>query len=229
MRNFFKILYFCLTIVLLFGITQSKTFAVTGPENPFSFSAVSGAQPGTVTITWYDDRSANSYNLLYGTDPNHYTYGVVGLPDTQNVSNSFTINYLNPGQWYYFTLIGITGSTPEYTGPVAVQVPTSVNESTAVITNHLPEYGFTALAGATPGTVTLSWTDNDSADKYDIVYGKTPDSLVYGVENVSFTHNSDNSYTVGALQVGQTYYFSLVAERNGSIILWSTPVSATAE
>ena len=225
---FSKLFGFGFVIVSLLGFTVTPTFALTGPENPFSFSAQSAQQPGSVTITWYDDKSANQYNLLYGTDPSHYSYGVVALPDIQNTSNTFTVNYLTPGQTYYFTLIGITNASPEYAGPVAAEA-TPPNGISQMITNHLPEYGFTAQTGTTPGTINLSWTDNDSADKYDIVYGKTPQSLIYGVEDIPNTHNSDNSYTVGALQEGQEYYFSLVAEKNGSVILWSNPVSAFAQ
>jgi len=226
MKNLLKI-FSCLVVLLLFSVVPTKTFALTGPENPYSFSAVSGEQSGSVTIRWYDDSSAKQYNLLYGTDPSHYSFGVVKLPDAQNTSNTFTVNYLTPGQTYYFTLIGITATTPQYAGPVAA-LATSQNETVQSVTNHLPEYGFTAQTGGAPGTVLLSWTDNDTADKYDIVYGKTPDSLVYGLENMPSTHNADNSYTVGALEEGQVYYFSLIAERNGSIVLWSNPVSAIA-
>jgi hypothetical protein len=226
MKNLLKI-FCCLVIFLTLSFVPTKTLALTGPENPYSFSATSGAQSGSVTITWYDDSSAKQYNLLYGTDPSHYSFGVVKLPDVQNTANTFTVNYLTPGQTYYFTLIGITATTPQYAGPVAA-VATAQNVSTQTVTNHLPEYGFTAQTGGTTGTVVLNWTDNDSADKYDIVYGKTPSSLVYGLEDMPSTHNTDNSYTVGALQAGQPYYFSLVAERNGSIVLWSNPVRAVA-
>lgn len=227
MKQFIKFAGIIPVFLVFLVVMSAKSYALTGPEEPYSFSAASGVQPGTITIRWYDDRSAKQYNLFYGTNPSNYSYGVVDLPDSQNTSNTFTINYLTPGQTYYVSLIGITGSVPIVAGPVAAQA-TSSNPVAQPITNHLPEYGFTAQAGSTPGTVLLSWTDNDSADKYDIVYGKAPDSLVYGVENVPFTHNAQNFYSIGALQPGQTYYFSLVAERNSSIVLWSDPVSAAA-
>lgn len=215
----------CIGFVLFFlsGIVSTKAFALTGPEDPYSFSAVSGNTAGSVTITWYDDRTAKQYNLLYGTDPSHYNYGMVNLPDAANTSNSFTVNYLTPGTTYYFTLIGVGGSD---SGPVAAQATST--QQTSIITSHLPEYGFTAQTGTTPGTVQLNWTDNGSAQKYDIVYGKTPGSYIYGVENVPFNPNMDNEFTIGALQSGTPYYFELVSERNGSIILWSNPVTATA-
>jgi hypothetical protein len=227
MKNFLKFAGIIPVVFLFLGITSVKTYALTGPENPFSFSAAPGVQTGTVTIRWYDDRTAKQYNLFYGTNPSNYSYGVVDLPDSQNTSNTFTINYLQPGVTYYVSLVGITGTVPIVSGPVAAEA-TSANPMTQTVTNHLPEFGLTAQAGSTPGTVLLSWTDNESADKYDIVYGKTPGSLVYGVENVPFTHNAQNYYTIGALQPGQPYYFSLVAERNSSIVLWSDPVSADA-
>lgn len=224
MKHFSKILFVCLISFSLFGFIPMKAFAVTGPQDPYSFSAVPGENPGTVTIRWYDDRTATQYNLLYGTDPSHYNFGAVNLPDAANTTNSFTINYLTPGVTYYFSLIGVGGTV---SGPLAAQA-TPVNQKT-VITNHLPEYGFTAQTGATPGTVQLNWTDNGSAQKYDLVYGTTPRSYIYGVENVPFNPNMDNSFTIGALTSDTTYYFELVSERNGSIVLWSNPVSAVSK
>jgi hypothetical protein len=224
MKYFVKIFYICLITFSLFGFISPKVFALTGPEDPYSFSAVPGENPGTVTIRWYDDRTATQYNLLYGTDPSHYNYGAVNLPDAANTTNSFTINYLTSGTTYYFSLIGVGGST---SGPVAAEA-TPLNQ-TPMITGHLPEYGFTAQTGTTPGTVQLSWTDNGSAQKYDVVYGTTPGSYIYGVENVPFNPNMDNSFSIGALSSGTTYYFELVSERNGSIVLWSNPVSALAK
>lgn len=223
MRYINKALRIGFVLFFLSGIVSTKAFALTGPEDPYSFSAVSGNTAGSVTITWYDDRTAKQYNLLYGTDPSHYNYGMVNLPDAANTSNSFTVNYLTPGTTYYFTLIGVGGSD---SGPVAAQATST--QQTSIITSHLPEYGFTAQTGMTPGTVQLNWTDNGSAQKYDIVYGKTPGSYIYGVENVPFNPNMDNEFTIGALQSGTPYYFELVSERNGSIILWSNPVTATA-
>jgi Fibronectin type III domain len=224
MKRFLPAVSFVL--VLFIVILPSKALALTGPEDPYSFSATSGSAPGTVTIRWYDDQTADQYNLLYGTDPSHYNYGVVKLPDAANTTNTFTINYLTPGQTYYFTLIGMKGTSPNYSGPVAA-VATAQNASPQ-ITSHLPEYGFSAVTGSAPGTVQLSWTDNGSAEKYDIVYGATPQANQYGAENIPFNPNMNNSYTVGALASGETYYFSLVAEKNGSIVLWSSPIRAVA-
>jgi len=224
MKYFTKIFYVCVISVFLFGFVSVKAFALTGPENPYSFSAVPGENPGSVTIRWYDDRTATQYNLLYGTNPGHYNYGAVNLPDAANTTNSFTVNYLAPGVTYYFSLIGVGGSV---SGPVAAEA-TPVNQK-PVITSHLDEYGFTAQTGTAPGTIQLSWTDNGSAQKYDIVYGTTPGSYIYGVENVPYNANMYNTFTIGALAANTRYYFELVAERNGSIVLWTNPVSALAE
>lgn len=228
MNHFFKIIsnFFIISLVLYF--VPLKALALSGPEDPYSFSAVSGQQSGSVTIRWYDDGNAKQYNLFYGTDPSHYAYGVVDLPDAANTSNAFTINYLTPGVTYYFSLVGLTAAGATTSGPVAAEA-TTANQTTNIVTNHLPEYGFTAQTGTTPGTILLTWTDNASAEKYDIVYGTSPNSLPYGVENIPFNPNMDNAFPVGALQSGTRYYFSLVAEKNGSIILWSNPVSAIAK
>jgi hypothetical protein len=215
--------------LILFLVTVSLTLpsralALTGPEDPYSFSAVPGSTAGSVTIAWYDDRTARQYNLLYGTDPSHYNFGEVNLPDAANTSNTFTVNYLTPGVTYYFSLIGVGGSV---SGPVASEA--TPDNPSSVVPNHLPEYGFTALTGSAAGTVQLNWTDNGSAEKYDIVYGTTPGSYIYGVENVPFNPNMNNSFEIGSLKSGTPYYFELVAEKNGSIILWSSPVNAVAK
>ncbi len=225
MKIFAKVFSICLIATVFSVVSSPKVFALSGPEQPYSFSAVSGNTPGSVTIRWYDDRTATQYNLLYGTDPSHYNFGAVNLPDAANTSNSFTVNYLTPGVTYYFSLIGVGGSVA---GPVAAEA-TPVNQTTQTITNHLPEYGFTAQTGSAPGTVQLSWTDNGSAQRYDIVYGKTPGLYIYGVQNVPYNANMDNSFPIGALASGTRYYFELVAERNGSVVLWSNPVSAVAK
>lgn len=225
MKYLSKFFCFCLVIGLFSSILSIKALAVTGPQDPYSFSAVSGNQPGSVTLTWYDDRTASQYNLLYGTDPSHYNFGEVNLPDAANTSNTFTVNYLTPGLTYYFSLIGVGGTV---SGPLAAQA-TPTGQTAPVISNHLAQYGFTAATGTVPGTVQLYWTDNGSAQKYDIVYGPTPGTYPYGVENVPFNPNMDNAFTIGALQSGTTYYFELVAEKNGSIVLWSHPVSALAK
>src|ERR1700744_5925711 len=138
MKIFAKFFCVCLIVTLFSAVFSPKVFALSGPEQPYSFSAVSGNTPGSVTIHWYDDRTATQYNLLYGTDPSHYNYGMVNLPDAANTSNSFTVNYLTPGTTYYFTLIGVGGSP---SGPVAAEA-TSTQQP--IITSHLPEYGFTA-------------------------------------------------------------------------------------
>jgi len=225
MKIFAKLFCVCLIIAFSTSLLSAKVFALSGPEQPYSFSAVSGTTPGSVTIRWYDDKTATQYNLLYGTDPSHYNFGAVNLPDAANTSNSFTVNYLTPGVTYYFSLIGVGGSV---SGPVAAEA-TPANQTTQTITNHLPEYGFTALPGTAPDTIQLGWTDNGSAQKYDIVYGTTPGSYIYGVQNVPFNPNMYNSFSIGALASGTRYYFELVAERNGSVVLWSNPVSALAK
>src|SRR5271155_803700 len=77
MKYLYKILCICFFVSLLSSFGSLKAFALTGPVDPYSFSAAPGKNPGTVTINWYDDKTAQQYNLLYGTDPSHYSFGAV--------------------------------------------------------------------------------------------------------------------------------------------------------
>ena len=228
-------LFYCVLSVIILGI--ASTYYVhayaSGPVNPYSFSAVPGKQPGSITLSWFDDPHPNQFNLLYGTMPNANTYGVIAIPNTPVQPNNYTVNYLNPGQTYYFNLIGVTGNTTSESGPVSAQAATMTN-STGTVSNPSSTsggslYGLSVSNGSKQATVNVTWTDNATAGRYDIVYGTTPGQYIYGAENVHFIPNQTNTYTVGDLNIGTTYYFSLVAERNGYVIIWSNPVSITVQ
>jgi hypothetical protein len=221
------------TIVFGIFLSYASSAFANGPVNPYSFSAIPGKQSGSVTLSWFDDPKPNQFNLLYGTNPNSNAYGVVNLPVLPVQPNTFTVNLLNPGQTYYFTLVGVTGNTTSQSGPVSAQATTMTN-FTGTVTNPQAStggnlFGFTVTNSPTPGTVDVTWTDNATAGRYDIVYGTTPGQYVYGVENVHFTPNATNTYPIGDLKVGTTYYFALVAERNGYVIVWTNPQSINVE
>lgn len=226
-----------LVLVLLFSFGVAYSLADTsGPTNPYSFSAVPGGQPGTVTVSWYDDQTAQQYNLLYGTAANKYAYGVINMADTPRSSNSFTVGALTPGQTYYFTLLGIQYGTTYQSGPVVAQATSAGTRSTVQHSSSVSpsvvssdsEYNLRAQTGSSTGTVTLIWNDNATANHYHIVYGTAPGQYVYGVQNVPFTPLNASAYTIGALQSGRRYYFALVAVRDQSVIAWTAPVSAIA-
>lgn len=223
---------FILTMTAFLNIGKtSPAFAETSRLiEPYSFSATPGTQAGTVKITWYDDGSAKTYNLLYGTDINHFTFGVVDMAHGANRANEFTVGYLIPGQTYYFKLIGIRGGEDTESGPIIAQAAS--NTSLAIKStyyssskNYEMPYLFAINYGNSSGTVNITWFDDDTANKYDIVYGLSPGNYVYGLQNMPYRENLSNTFTIGALSPGRNYYFALVAERNNSIVSWSQPLS----
>jgi hypothetical protein len=232
--SFNKILGISLTALLFLSFGVSLSLAETsGPVKPYSFSAVPGKQPGTVDIHWYDDETAQQYNLLYGTANNKTAYGVINMADIKNSANSFTVGALNPGQVYYFTLLGIQYGTTYQSGPVSARAASAVTQTQNTMTTSsvaavASEYNFRAQAGDSAGTVKLFWTDNATANHYHVVYGTTPGVYLYGVQDAPFTPLNTSAYTIGALQSGRTYYFALVAVRDHSVVAWTAPVVAVA-
>lgn len=114
-----------LMLFTIFGFVSKPAFAQTaitnGPTSPFSFQAMPGKMPGTIDIAWFDDGRPGRFDLVYGTDPNHYTFGVIGLPDMKNQTNTFTVGALTPGTTYFFSLMGQTGGNPFISGPISAR------------------------------------------------------------------------------------------------------------
>lgn len=219
------------TTFLTLGIIFSSVKA-TGPVEPFSFSVKSGTEKGTVKVTWYDDNSVHGYNLLYGTNINHFNYGVVNMAHGKYQVNEFTVGYLTPGQNYYFKLIGLNGGQDIDSDPLLARA--ALNNNTTVqptyysaSKNYLMPYLFALNYGAGSGSVTITWFANESANKYDIVYGTSPGHYQFGWQDMAYRQNLSNTFTVGALTPGTTYYFSLVAERNNTVVSWTDPLSIT--
>ncbi len=233
-RSLLTFLIIFLTSIVFLAIGKAAVFAFTGgPVNPYSFSATPGRQVGTVSLTWYDDGNENQFNLLYGTNPSNFQFGEVALPDIHNSTNTFTVGYLTPGTTYYFSLIGINGGSTYSSGPVMAVASTgnssSLSASQSLLnslnTQSTIPYDF-RVGQTAPGTVTLIWTDNQTANRYDIVYGTTPGNYVYGAQNVPFTPNNASVYSIGYLQPNTIYYFALVAEKDGNVVEWTNPVAA---
>jgi hypothetical protein len=77
----------------------------TGANNSFFFSVTKGPISGTVNVNWYDNGTANKYDIVYGTSPYNSQYGVNGVYYKKNVDNTFTVSALAPGKTYYFSLV----------------------------------------------------------------------------------------------------------------------------
>ncbi len=204
-----------------------------GPVQPFSFQAGAGATPGTVNLQWADPTGlANNYALVYGTTAGSYSYGALNIPEGLSGVTTFTVGSLQPGQQYFFGLVGLNGSQfVANSGPVsATATGGTVAASGAVgpVTVTTP-FGFKAVTGGSTGTVNLAWVDSLSlANRYSIMYGPSSGNYIYGVPSIAETPGV-NTFTVGALNSGATYFFRLVAWNGSSWVFTSVEVSATAK
>ena len=212
---------------LVFAVTKTPAVISSGPVNPFSFSASPGVEPGNIEVVWYDDgKLTRTYNLYYGLAPESYLYSVPNIAHNSGEVNKFTVGALTPNTTYYFRLDVISGGTYLTSGPIKATASRTKslnkNHSISTVTGD-NTFFFSVTKGPKPGTVNVNWYDNGTANKYDIVYGPGPYQNLYGVNGMYYKKKVDNSFTVGALTPGKTYYFSLVAERDNKVIFWSAP------
>lgn len=91
-----------------------------------------------------------------------------------------------------------------------------------------PNLFFRAMTGSNPGSVYLDWVDTDQSDKYSLLYGTAPGTYQYGVRDIREQANGVNTFTVGYLNPGQTYYFKITAFKNGHVVASSGPLMAQA-
>lgn len=238
------------------SLPSSAKAATAGPVDLQQLKAVQGPSAGQVTLWWIPYyASTTAYNVVYGTQSKNYQYSALNVPSIGvGVPQSLTINLLNPGQTYYFALMPIMNGTP--TGMTTMEVAMTAMGGTVTTTSSAAPvasvgqvggspiyiangansnlfsdphpFNFSAVTGNTSGTVNLSWIDKyNVANKYDIMYGTTPGVYLYGAWGLAETPGI-NTFTVGLLQPGVTYYFALVSEQGGQTLTISSPRVAVA-
>lgn len=218
----------------------------SGPVGDFSFRAASGITAGTIDLMWIDNGTASQYDLVYGTTPGQYTFGVQSIQQVSDQTMKFTVGALTPGVTYYFVLYAKQGNQFVSTSPLVsaratggtvalasntaspVAPAPAVQPVPAVSSGPVSDYSFSASTGMTSETVDLTWMDKETASKYDLVYGTEPGKYLYGVQNIQEIPGGVMKFTVGALTPGKRYYFALVAENNGSTVLTTSAVSAVS-
>ncbi len=226
---------FIFFLLCLFPVTW--VYAVSaGPVEPYDLTAVAGATSGSIQVTWKDTGgNGDYYNILYGTTPDSSAYGVVHITRLPDQINQFTIQDLSTGQTYFIKLFGVqNGGAMVESGPVVAQAAitnTTANAPTyySASKNFEMPYLFALAYGKTPHTIDVNWFDNDSANQYDIVYGTSPALYQYGVLNMPHQENLSNTFTIGALVPGTTYYVALVAKKDGVLVSWSGPLAITVQ
>lgn len=201
----------------------------SGPVWQYALTVKTGQNPGTVNVSWSDDGATNQYNLQYGTEQGKYTFGALNLPFAKLMSNNFEVGQLSGGTTYYFSLVGETGGEPKTSGPVAAVAKTgTATPKVAASSGPVWPYNFWAKTGTKAGTVELSWTDDGTANKYDLVYGLTPGQYLWGAQGMAFTSMTTNTFTVSYLTSGVRYYFALVGEKDNNVVSWGQAISAVA-
>jgi hypothetical protein len=229
-------LWFLSCLLFITFSSAVSTVYASEPVVPYSLTALPGNEPGTINLLWYDDGGANTYDIVYGTSVSQPLYGQINIPFVKHSANQDTIGSLEPGTEYYFTLLGnVNGSSvPLASGPVSSIAPYNTNYASSTITNsslnNTNPYSFKATTASQPGTINLTWFDDGGADKYDLLYGTSPNNFTFGVPNIPFIHKAANQFSVGYLNSNTVYYFLLRGYVNGTGNPYLTgPISATAK
>lgn len=102
------------------AVQQVSINTSSGPTGKYSFKAQKSQKSGSVDVSWVDDGSANQYDLVYGTEPGKYMWGVQNISEKPNTTNMFTVMALQPGVRYYFALVPeVSGTFVEMSSPVS--------------------------------------------------------------------------------------------------------------
>lgn len=99
------------------ALAQQTPVVNQGPVSVYKFKAAPSWKFGRMNLSWTDNGSADRYNLLYGTKPGKYTYGVISLPFTPFAKNNFPVNFLKSDKIYYFALIAFKNGEFVYMTP----------------------------------------------------------------------------------------------------------------
>lgn len=204
---------------------------------------MTGSKPGTIDLSWIDDGTANQYDIVYGINTNSNMWGVQDIKEAPNTTNRFMVDSLEPGKTYVFTLVAETSGTfVAKSGPVSTTAASGImQQATAVVAPMQPatptsvssgptsRYNFQVMTGSKSGSVDLKWTNDTSANQFDVVYGIQPGQYMWGVQNIPVSANMNTMFTVSALQPGVRYYFALVSEVSGTFVLKTDPISAIAK
>jgi len=225
MRKLFSIIVITFALGFFF-VTPKLVDASFEITESITLNAIPGTSNGTVLLTWNNPSIVNNYNVVYGESPGQYVYGATNVGRRSN----FTVKDLTPGKTYYFALSPvITGTAYGYTneissvaatsGTVSSEIEVQVAAVDAVISSadsgpsNAPWY-LHGQSGPSAGQVTLYWQNETPADGFDVVYGDFADGeLRYGSQNVGDV----SSYTVGGLNSGQYYFFSILPEKDDTV------------
>lgn len=227
-----KLLLPILFIATLLPFSKVHAAYTSGPVDVMGLQAESGPQAGMVTLKWAQASADTvNYHIAYGLQPNNDLYGAmnVGRANAEiGNQNRYTIKALTPGTTYYFRLYSLRGDgSVRYVSQYVMATAASGNTVSTFFTGPVGRSQLIATPGPASGQVTLTW-ENFWGDvtNYHVVYGTSPGTPKWGALNVG--KQPVNTYTVGALTPGVTYYFSIVPVRGGQAAYTGISVAGTA-
>ncbi len=159
--------------------------AYTTPSKPTI--TASTATAGQVALSWSAVTGATRYTVLRNEMGSNY--GMVVLTSTPTTSTSYTDTAVAPGVIYYYSVVGVGGSSLSTIGPMATIVsatPTAGGTTTYSISG--------TVSGATASGVTMSLTGAATASTTTATDG-----------TYTFAGLVDGSYTVTPSKTGYTF------------------------
>jgi len=183
----------------LLAVRVSHVAAQSLPTAPM-LSVVPGGPGGSITVQW-TNVNAQSYNVLWSTDPNG------SAPKQASVSGSatqYTIAGLVSGTTYYIAVIAI--NTGPY-GPLYSPVSNVVQAQPATAFSVL-----SVVPGGPPGTITIQWTPSIPTPLGYWVMWSTDPKLTGDYDGELEVGGNTTSFTIPQNQLAPayTYYMTLV-------------------
>ncbi|ATW25596.1 fibronectin type III domain-containing protein [Candidatus Formimonas warabiya] len=172
------------------------------------------AEPGNgqVTLTWDAVAGAASYTVSWANNDMNVHESQTGITGT-----SYTVTGLGNGQEYDFEVTAVNTAGESEAATISATPNITVTE---------PEAPASLSAKAEEGQVTLTWSEVDGADSYNVYMGTASeeyDSAPLAKEI------SDTSYTATDLTNGTTYYFAVTAVNTAGESEKSEEASGTPE
>ncbi len=208
--------FILLSAISLFGLSATSAFAAApviclgapAPLPPSSVWTEESKNTGEVVIHWAGTEGADKYAIVYGTASSSYQYGSTNIGG--NSSRSFVVRFLSPGTRYFFRVYAIRACSKnngigDPSMEVSAVAPTGLDKEAPALGGKL-----TGVVGPKNNEVTLSWQPVPGVSNYHVVYGKKFGKYEYGALNLG----NVTAFTVGALNPGETYYFSIIPDNN---------------
>lgn len=186
----------------------SSVSATTGPDPAAPVQHALEVYMRQITVSWDASADAQSYRVYYGTtDDISAAAEITGITAT-----SYVLKNLEAGTTYYTWVKAVT----------AAGVGNASNMEHVITYPSAPVLNTPVVSG---NTISLSWNDVKSADRYSIRYGTT------NVFNNSNRINNIrlNSHTIEGLEFNTKYYIWMESYNESGGVKTANPIEVTTE